>query len=813
MKLSSTGLISLFLRPLLLYWSRKTETPTEGLIQIPGLEKSVKVLWGPFAVPHILAANEHDLFMAQGYVHAQERLWQMDLSRLSLTGRLAELLGESPLPWKELSIHFHGKTVVDLDYFTRLMGIRRAALASLKLLPEELVQRLNAYSEGVNRYIESHLRRLPVEFRLLSREPEPWRPEDSLTIGKGFAFFLSTALLTRLTLTSIGERLQDQPAKLKSLFPTYPEEAPSITRPVMDAARGLLRFMNGTFSENVGSTGTQGSNNWVVAPQRSATGRPILCNDPHLRLTLPSVWYLIHLKAHSSEKNRDDFEVWGGSIPGSPCVHLGHNRRIAWGATAGLCDDADLFREKIDPADPDRYLQGEKWARMKCEEEIIRIRGGKETRKLIRFTRHGPVISDFMANSTREEVLALQWTAHDPSEEFRVVYGVNRAANWDEFLESLSYQVAPTLNYVYADIDGNIGYSLAGRIPRRSHPGSFFPLPGWSGEHDWQGYIPFSELPRLFNPPEGAIATANNRISDPSYPHHLSDLFEPPYRIRRIKSLLQAKERLSLQDMESMQHDVVSLYGRDILDSLKSELEALSRRDPALRPAAEKLIRWDGSCLESSAEAALFHVFHQRLICNLLTPDLGEELTVAYLEIMNQPLQPLAKILSDPRSSWFASSLREALVEKSFREARAELARRLGADMEKWSWGKLHTVTLSHPLSQSKILSPIFSIGPLPAAGDGVTINMGFYRYSDPYSCIVGPSLRMIIPLGDWENCRFILPSGQSGHFFSSHYGDQTELWRRGGYLRLFYREEEMQNWPHMTFVPHTPGSALRQKV
>ena len=800
--MSVSSLISFLLRPLLHRWSRQARPQTEGEIPIPGLEGTVKVLWGPHAVPHIFAASERDLFMAQGYVHAQERLWQMEVTRRSLSGRLAELFGASRIPWKELSAHFRNMSIADLDHFTRLMGLRRAACASLRLLSEEDVQRLTAYSEGVNRYIASHLKQLPVEFRLLRYEPEPWQAEDSLTIGKGFAFFLSTSFLTRMTLSAIGEKLKGQPAKLRSLFPTYPEYEPSITRPAFDAAQELLRFINGTFRAQGWSGGGQGSNNWVVGPERSATGKPILCNDPHLRLTLPCIWYLVHLQCSKAEKNTDDFEVWGGSIPGSPCVHLGHNRYIAWGVTAGLCDDADLFREKIHPSEPDLYLAGNEWLRMDCAEERIRIRRGGEAKKIIRWTRHGPVISDFLTSPSNGEVLALRWSAHEPSEEFRVVYGVNRARRWEEFLQSLSHQVAPTLNYVYADTQGNIGYSLAGKIPRRPRPHSFFPLPGWSGEFDWNGYLPFSELPRLFNPPEGVIATANNRVAGPTYPHYLSDLFEPPYRIRRIKSLLEKKNQFTREDMAKIQQDVVSLHAREIIDRLGTDLEAISREDPSLREAAGKLLRWDGSCSAESVEATLFHVFHLRLARDLLVPDLGEELTLAYLEIMNQPLQPLAKILSDSQSAWFETLPRQTLVQRCLREACAELTRQLGRDMEQWGWGKLHALTLTHPFSRSKILGRIFSLGPFPAAGDGVTINMGFYRYSDPFSHIVGPSLRMILPVGEWENCQFILPAGQSGNFSSPHYGDQTELWRRGDYLRLYFQEEEMSEWPRLDLVP-----------
>lgn len=799
-----SSLFSLLLRPLLRYWARKAKPSTQGTLLIPGLRETVRVFWDPHAIPHVLAANEHDLFIAQGYLHAQERLWQMDLSRRLFSGRLAEILGENIVPWRELSIRFRGKGTVELDFFFRLMGIRRAAGASLKLLPEEFVDRLLAYSKGVNRYIETHRKCLPLEFRLLRYRPEPWRPEDCLTVGKGFAFFLSTSLLTRLTWSALADQLGGQEAKLESLAPGYPRDEPSITRPVAGTPREILRFINGTFQQSDWPLGGQGSNNWVIAPWRSSTGKPILCNDPHLRLTLPAIWYLMHLQTISKHKEEDAFDVRGASIPGSPCVHLGHNRRIAWGVTAALCDDGELYREKIHPKEPDLYLVGNQWEKMACAEEKIAIRGGREIIKRARFTRHGPVVSDFTQgqDGPAEEALAFKWTAHEPSQEPRCLYGINRARNWSEFLESLSYQTAPTLNYVYADTAGNIGYSLAGKVPLRPYPRSFLPLPGWSGAFEWQGHIPFSELPRLYNPPEGAIATANNRIADASYPYYLSDLFDPPYRIRRIKELLSGKGKFSVQDMAEIQKDTVSVHARELMGVLKADLEEISAEEITLKRTIEGLIRWDGNCSADSIEASLFHLFHQQLLKNLLVPDLGQELFLAYTEIMNQALVPTDRILRDPRSPWFDSRSRRTVVEKGLRDAQEELIRRLGADRRQWGWGGIHPLTLHHPFDRSKILAPIFSIGPLPSSGDAVTVNMGFYRHSNPFEHVVGPSLRMIIDLGDWERSRFILPSGQSGYCFSPHYRDQTELWRRGEHIRLSCEERNMKDWPILILAP-----------
>jgi penicillin G amidase len=771
---------SAFLRPLVRLLDKGSLPKYRGTLELAGLTEKVRVYWQAHGIPHVHAATEADLFFAQGYLHAQERLWQMETSRRFLSGRLAELFGAFPVPWKELSSQFRDRNSADLDYFMRLMGIRRAAAASLQLCSDLEHQRLQAYSEGVNRYIEQCGTRLPWEFRLLRFEPEAWRPEDSFTIGKGLAFFLSTALFTRLNMIAVSARLASSQSMLRSLYPFYPDDGQATTRAVWNAAENIWRFMNGGFARSDWGSLGQGSNNWVVAPRRSATGRPILCNDPHLRLAVPSMWYLMHLKAEPSPSQADGYEVWGASIPGAPCIQLGHNRWISWGATAALCDDVELYREKTHPLDPDRYLLGRHWLAMEKREEFIGIRKSRPMKKTIRSTCHGPILSDFAARADPLQILSFRWTAHEASREFGCVYGVNQARDWRAFLESLSEQTAPALNYVYADCDGNIGYSLAGKIPLRPEIPSLLPLDGWREGNHWHGYIPFGELPRLYNPPEGVIATANNRIVDDSYPHYVSQFFEPPYRIRRIKQLLMERDSFSLRDMETLQTDHVSLHAVEVINAVKPVLARLAAENPQLKIAADRLLQWDGACGEKSVAAALFHVFHHRLMANLLIPALGEELFFAYVEIFNHALAPVDRILRDPASPWFSTTSREQLVARSLREACAELERRLGSDMELWEWGKIHELSLNHALSRVKPLRPLLSIGPMPSPGDGTTINMGFYRHSNPYAQTVGASLRFVIDVGGWQQSGFVLPSGQSGHPSSAHYGDQTPLWRSG---------------------------------
>jgi len=796
------AVLSAIFRPLVRHLDKVSHPKYRGNLTVAGLHEKVKVVWQSHGIPHVFANSEHDLFLAQGYLHAQERLWQMDMSRRFLTGRMAEVFGNFSLPWKELSRQFRGRDSADFDYFMRLVGVSRSANASLALLSDADQRRLQAYSEGVNRYIEHCRNKLPWEFRILFYEPEPWRPEDSLTIGKGFAFLLSTALFTRLNMIALSARLHDQPEKLRSLMPFYPENEPTITRAVWDSLKNIWHFVNETLPTSDLHPAGHGSNNWVVAPHRSTSGSAILCNDPHLRLTLPSIWYLMHLKAEPHQSQPDSYEVWGATIPGTPCVQIGHNRRISWGTTAALCDDVELYREKLHRLDSSRYRVGYEWHSFENREEIIRVRWGKEIRRTIRSTRHGPLISDFQTSPSSSEALAFRWTAHDPSQEVAGLYKLNRARDWSEFLDSLSYATAPSLNYVYADNAGNIGYSLAGKIPIRSKAPSLLPVEGWDPSNEWHGYIPFNELPRLYNPQEGVIATANNKVVDSSFPYYLSHFFEPPYRVARIKQLLSQRAQFSTDDMARIQADVISVQATALIEALRLDLQRASEEIINVKSAADRLLGWDGQCDENSVESAIYHVLHQRLLANLLVPVLGEELFSAYVEIFNQCIMPTDQILKNSASSWFRFQSRYDLVARSLREACDQLHDGLGDDFEAWQWGKIHHLILKHSLGRINILKPLLAIGPSPSPGDGTTINMGFYRHSQPYEHTVGASLRIIIDAGHLENSGYILAAGQSGHPTSHHFRDQNKLWQQHLYIQFLDTEQTTSNQPSLSLMP-----------
>lgn len=804
MELPKSGVLpavfSALLGPLVRYLDRGAAPQYRGRRVLPGLKRPVEITWSDYAIPHVVAADELDLLLAQGFLHAQERLWQMEMSRRFLSGRTAEIFGDFALPWRDLSTQFRGRTSAEFDYFVRLLGIREAALTSKNLLSEAECQRLGAYCTGVNRYIEQCGSKLPWEFRVLRHRPEPWTLVDLLTINKGFAFLLSTALYTRLNLLAIAERLKDQPAKLHDLIPNYPSQGPTIAQATWNQTRALWEFSRAVSQIGGIDPAGHGSNSWVLGANRSSTTGALLCNDPHLRLSLPSTWYLMHLKTDNSGAPQTPYEVWGATIPGLPYVQLGHNRHIAWGITAALCDDVEIYREKSHRIDRELYLHARRWHKLSSRIERIAIRGKSAIEKIVRSTHHGPIISDFVSGNDAEEMLAVKWTAHEPSRELHALYGVNRARNWEEFVGALADHTAPSLNFVYADSDDNIGYALAGKIPLR-HRSSVLPVEGSNDDSEWAGYIPFDEMPRLFNPPGGSIATANNRIVDAVYPHYLSNFFEPPWRIRRIEQLLGAREVHSPEQLSIIQMDALSLHAPALLAALREDLTKVDNHPDQRGHAAQLLLEWDGLCSESSVPAAIFHVFHQRLLFNLLGDVLGENLLSAYTEILNQCLVPTDEILKNPSSPWFQSRSRADLVVQSLGEACAFLTEEFGASMAGWQWGRLHPLLLNHPFGRAALLRPLLAIGPMPAAGDGTTINFGFYRHSNPYQQTAGQSLRFIIDLKHPEHSGFVLPAGQSGHATSAHYADQTQLWRQGRRIG-FSRQSVDKKAPSLALDP-----------
>lgn len=754
-------LVLLFLPAAGIVVVRSAFPQTTGKLAVLGLGAPVEIIRDRWGIPHVYAESAHDLFFAQGYVHAQERLWQMDFNRRAPSGRLSEIFGEATL---------------SSDRFVRTIGMRRAAEDERSHLDPETAASLEAYAAGVNAFL-ARRRPLPIEFLLLQYRPEPWTSVDSLALARLLAWTLAGNWKHQLLRADLINRFGVDGARL--LIPSYPREAPTVvpeavTFPSLRAAAHLPLL------ETPGGPAGVGSNNWAVNGVRTPTGWPLLANDPHLDAQMPSAWYEMHL--HGGPYN-----VTGATVPGAPGVIIGHNEQVAWGVTNAGPDVQDLYVERLNSADPTRYLYRGEWVPLTVVREEIRVKGRREpVIEVVRITRHGPVVNNVVDGLGA--FLSMRWTALDPGTVFASVLRLDRSGTWEEFREALRLWSVPAQNFVYADRQGNIGYQLAGRIPTRAGGSGFVPVPGWTGTYEWVGEIPFNRLPSLLNPPRGYIATANNRIAPERYPYHLTHLWDPGYRVRRIEALLASNDRVTVENMRTMQMDLASLPGRATVSALGS---VRLSHEPEAGLLAE-LRTWDGTLAPDSRPAAIYEVFRMALVPLVFEDVLGPDLYKRYVE---QPeiWQPvLLRLLENPASAWWAPRGRDAVVAEALTRAATELTRWLGPNRSRWSWGRLHRMRFVHPLGRLPALSWIFNAAAPPTGGDLFTVNNGGFAL-DSFDQEVVASYRQIIDVGDWDRSLSIHTTGQSGLPFHPHYRDFVPVWARGGYHPMVFSRMQVE--------------------
>jgi penicillin amidase len=755
------------------YLVTKSYPEYSGTIAIPSLHQTVTVSRDEYGVPHIRAANEYDLFFAQGYVHAQDRLWQMDLTRRAGEGRLSEILGPS---------------TVKFDKMLKTVGFKRIAEQLERRLNPKSAEILNAYAAGVNAYIRTHKGRYPIEFDMLNYEPEEWTPVHSLMIARLMAWELNISWHVDVVLGELVAALGEE--KASKIFPTYPENGPVIVNGPIDRQRlrPLQQFaaVHNEFKQFFGTTGTHiGSNSWAVGPKHSVSGRAMLANDPHLGLSLPAKWYENHLTGGA-------VNVAGVSLPGTPLVILGHNPRVAWGFTNVMADDADFFFERTDSLGGDTYLYKGEWKPIELINDTVWVKDSAYVPFVIRKTHHGPAVNEIypLSSFASSDFITMQWTGFEMSDELYALYLVNTSYNWQSFLNGVKEFTVPGQNFVYADIDNNIGYHPGVRLPKRAGSNPTLPFRGWTGEDEWQGFIPFEDLPSLFNPPEGFIATANNKTTD-KVPYHIANLWEPPSRIQRIRELLQSKPLLDVSDFKRMQNDQYSHFAKDVVPFIVSAAASAPENDPAVTVAVNYFRNWNYLLTKDDVPTTIFEVFFQKLNANIYADEMGDELYRQYIVLANVPYRVTLSLLNDTGSVWFddvrtaSVETRDEIVRKSLKEAIAELKGKLGADMKEWRWGRLHTLTLKHPFGDIEVLRSIFNIGPFEVGGSGTTVNNGEYRFTAPYQMTLGPSMRKIIDFADVNGALSVIPSGQSGQPMHDHYSDQTPLWKNGEYHTL----------------------------
>lgn len=751
--------------------SRLSLPQTAGSLKLNGLKGSAEVLRDRWGIAHIFADHLEDALFAQGFTHAQERLWQMDFNRRVCAGRLSEVLGEAGL---------------QADIAMRTLGMYAVAQREADMAADEFQPLLETYCAGVNAWIEKG--KLPVEFSLLGYRPEPWQKADILAWVKLMCWTLSVNWESEL----LRGQLQAQMGAMQAagLEVDLTQNWPFI----LDAAKAGSALASAARTwAGPGAFNGVGSNNWVIGAARSASGKPILANDMHLSLTNPAIWYLNTLCAAG-------VTLAGASLPGVPLVVAGHNGEVAWGYTNGFTDVQDLYEEHLRRADGrvEYEFRGE-WLPAEVRREEIRVKGKPPVVEEVVVTHHGPVINRALLQSIAPEPpYALRWTALEPDHTIETFFAGLRARTCLEMREAMRRWGCPIQNVVLADRQGNIAYLLPGNVPVRAKGNGSLPSPGWTGEFEWVGTIPFDELPFLHNPPRGFIVTANNAVNGPEYPHFLSIDYINGSRAGRITELIEAAEQVDTAYVRRMQSDLVSLSARQL-----AHYTGKLRTDDA-RPAAAVCLmaEWDGRLDADSPAAALYEVLLRKVLELLLarTGSLSERVRGAGLFPGLWPehnLDWLGVLLQSPDSAWWnlgGAEDRDEVLLLALGQSLDWLSQELGADMQAWRWGALHQLTFGHVLGAQKPLDRVFNLGPFPISGDGTTVcaswsNMGSFKHDN----ITGPPFRFIIDLADPGHALSQVAPGQSGHPASAHFADGISDWFNNVYHPLLLDRAEIE--------------------
>jgi penicillin amidase len=758
----------------------------EGEVRVQFLIDSVRIYRDENGIPHIFAKNEHDLYFALGYVTAQDRLWQMDLSRRIASGRLSEIFGVQTL---------------EIDKLFRTIGLLKTAQEIQKNLSEKSIEVLKSYSDGVNFFIKTHKDELPVEFKLLGYEPEEWTIIDCILITRLMAWQLNFSWWTEPVFSEILSRVGVE--KFKRMIPEYPESAPVIIKKFLPPT-GKFVDANLKFREMFGMVAEGlGSNSWVVSGEKSETGKPILANDPHLPFSLPSIWYQVHL-------NDGQLDIAGVSIPGTPGIVIGRNNYIAWGLTNVMLDDTDFYIEKIDSAKMNYFYEGD-WFELEVREEVIKVKGKGEYRFKVLSTHRGPIISDVYEFSFSEyipkadakfvtsQAVSMRWTGNMISDEVLAFYKINYARNWNDFKSGLKFFAVPAQNFIYADIYGNIGYYCAGKIPIRKNLNPIILNPGEVDDFDWIGFVPFDEQPNILNPPEKYIATANNKIVGRDYPYYISYLWEPESRAMRINEILTSKEKFSVDDFKKLQLDYFSHYAKEMTQYIINAFDGVEVKDVFVSRGISYLKEWNFNFGKDDIATSIFNSFLIHMMRNTFEDELGEELYKRFLFYSGVPVRILKQLIVKNDSLWFddvktsAVESRDEIIRKSFVEGINHLRELLGDDMNEWRWGKIHRLKLIHPLGLKSPFDKVFNLGPFEVGGAGTTVNNAGFSMLKPFDCVLGPSMRQVVDFS--ENFLYsVIPAGPSGQIMSKFYDSQTKIYLNGEYLKIYFEEEKLNN-------------------
>jgi penicillin G amidase len=711
------------------YWTAYRPLPqTSGEIAAP-ISSKATVARDSLGIPHIAAATWEDAIFLQGFVTAQDRLWQMDALRRLAAGELSEIVGPSAL---------------ELDREARRLRMRRMAEEHYRTLPSADRAVLAAYARGVNYFIETHRGRLPLEFTLLRYDPRPWSIADSILCGLQMYRNLTTTWreeLQKAAMIEAGDR-----AKVDFLFPS-----------------------------RIGTEFQPGSNAWALSGRHTASGKPIFANDPHLEWGIPSTWYQVHLQAPG-------LDVTGVSLPGVPCVIIGHNARIAWGVTNLGFDVQDLYVERFDPR-TGRYLFRGQMEQARSETEWIAVKGSRPIEFRQWITRHGPVT---LAEGNR--FLAMRWTAAEPGSFQFPFLELNRAGNWAEFNAAVARFSGPGQNFVYADVDGNIGYHASGMLPIRKNYDGDVPVDGSSGEHEWEGFIPYGQLPAFYNPPQGWIITANQNPFPDNYPYRVHGSFASPYRSREIRSLLTSRDGWKPGDMLAVEKDVYSAFLDHLARLIVAAYDRSKSKDSSLSDAAGLLRSWNGQMEKRTAAPMLISVVYQQL-----RKKIADSAAPGRSEFYGAQMAPavLEKILDQGGRGWFQDE--DALLLRALREGIQDGRRTQGSNVKRWNYGTFSELNIRHPVGDKlPLLGKYFNVGPVEMSGSSTTIKQT--------TSSLGPSMRFIADLGDWDRSLNNVTIGESGQILSRHYKDQWSAYYVGrSFPMQFHRVDAKQT---LTVLP-----------
>jgi penicillin amidase len=756
----------------------------DGTFRLSGLSDLVIVTRDTLGVPNISAQNLHDLFFAQGFVTAQDRLWQMDMTRRFASGDLSAVLGPE---------------YIKTDEEQRILGLRQVAEKTVATMPADERARLQSYADGVNAYIAQHQKTLPLEFRLMTYFPYEWTVEDSVLVGLSMTEFLNhyeykRELQREKILAKLGPELTADlyvssswrdhvPGEEGQSIENEPpsgetpdqeeEEVPGKQKPkkrssLQDSAP--LPFT--VDSSNDSADLRPGSNNWVVSGAHTITGKPMLSNDMHLDLRMPDTWYEAHLTA-------GDYDVVGVTLPGVPYVIVGHNEHIAWGFTNLGPNVEDIYVEKFN--DRGEYLTPQGWKQPEHRKEIIRVKGKPEVNLDVAITRHGPIITPIVPGETRQ--LALQWTIYDTSAGNVSFFDVNSARNWDGFRAAFSKFSAPGQNVVYADMDGHIGYQATGHVPIRAAGDGSLPVPGEDDSHAWTGYVPYDKMPSVYDPPSGIIATANARVTPKDYPYTLAIEWSAPYRVQRIYKLLGAKKQLTAADMLAIQTDVVSEFDRYCAQRFVYAVDHTPSASQRAKAAADIMRNWDGTMSTDLPAPTIAYYSRSALEELLLKAKLGDEWKTYHWFM--KPVW-LESILTTQPPRWLPSqyadynALLTAAVEQALSQEHAPTA------LSTWKWGRVHRVDVRHPFWSNFPVLKRATPGPQPLSGDEETIKQVGTHF--------GPSERFTADMSDLDHSTLNIVNGQSGNIFDQHFNDQWDAYYNGRTFALSFSPNTVQS-------------------